>query len=149
MKVDPNMPVLIVDDYSTMVGIMRKLLRQIGFVNIDAASNAEEALEKIRTIKYGLIISDWHMQPVTGYDLFQRIRAEEPAADPTPFLFVTREPMQESDGAAQDAGASSYLEKPFSAAILKQKIDGIFGTLNGEAIIPAAPRAVRRGPLQS
>lgn len=149
MKVDPNMPVLIVDDYSTMVRIMRKLLQQIGYVNVHAASNVEEALEKVRKNKYSLIISDWHLQPMTGYDLLQRIRAEESATDPTPFLFVTAETQRENDETAKNASVSSYLVKPFSAAILKQKIESFSSKLNGEATVPSAKTVSGRGRLLS
>lgn len=143
MKVDPNMPVLIVDDYSTMVGILRKLLQQIGYEHVDAASNAEEALEKVRTNKYGLIISDWHVKPATGQDLLQRIRAEEAAGSRTPFLFVMAEPGKGRNPTVNGADLSSYLEKPFSAANLKQKIENIFGPA-AETPGPA-PKAARRG----
>lgn len=143
MKVDTNMPVLIVDDYSTMVGIMRKLLQQIGYENVHAASNAEEALEKVRTHKYGLIISDWHVKPATGYDLLRRIRAEEAAESRTPFLFVTGESGKTGKNSLNGADLSSYLVKPFSAAILRQKIESIFGR---EEISLSSPRkSIKRG----
>jgi two-component system chemotaxis response regulator CheY len=146
MKVDPNMLVLIVDDYRTMVGIMRKLLQQIGYENVHAASNAEEALEKIRTNKYSLIISDWHVKPATGHDLLQRIHAEEAAGNRTPFLFVMAESGKRRKASVNGADLSSYLVKPFSAAILKQKIESIFG-VKGEAPGPAPKSTTPRRSL--
>jgi two-component system chemotaxis response regulator CheY len=142
MKVDPDMPVLNVYDYRTMVGILRKLLQQIGYEHVDAAANAEEALEKVRTNKYGLIISDWHVKPAAGYDLLQRIRAEEAAGSRTPFLFVMAEPGNGRKPTVNGADLSSYLVKPFSAANLKQKIESIFGPTGDTP--DAAPKAVKR-----
>src|SRR6266851_4502325 len=76
MAVDLSMPVLVVDDYNTMIRIIRNLLKQLGFDNIDDASDGSEALNKMRGKKYGLVISDWNMEPMTGYDLLKEVRAE-------------------------------------------------------------------------
>lgn len=149
MKADPNMPVLIVDGYATMVRIMRKLLQQIGYMNVDAAPTVEEAMAKIRMNRYGLIITDWHMQPITGLELLQRIRAEGLATVSTPFLFVTGEAMQDARSAEPYSGVSGYLEKPFSAAILKQKIDNIFNRLNDKVAMPGLPAMNAQGRLTS
>jgi two-component system chemotaxis response regulator CheY len=124
MTTDPNMPILVVDDYSTMVRIIRKLLKQIGYENVDEASNGEEALQKIKEKSYGLIISDWNMEPMTGFDLLKHVRAEEATAK-TPFILVTAESKPENVLAAQKAGVSNYLIKPFSAPVLKEKIDSV------------------------
>jgi two-component system, chemotaxis family, chemotaxis protein CheY len=126
---DPNMAILVVDDYSTMVRIMRKLLKQIGYENIDEASNGEEALGKIKAKPYGLIISDWNMEPMTGFELLQKVRADEAVAK-TPFIMVTAESKPENVLAAQKAGVNNYLVKPFSAPVLKEKIDK---ALSGES----------------
>lgn len=83
-----SMSVLVVDDYSTMVRIIRKLLKQIGFENVDEASSGEAALAKIKAKPYGLIISDWNMEPMTGYDLLKVVRAD-PGMAKTPFILVT------------------------------------------------------------
>jgi two-component system, chemotaxis family, chemotaxis protein CheY len=124
MSNDPNLPILVVDDYNTMVRIIRKLLKQIGYENVDEASNGEEALEKIKAKSYGLIISDWNMEPMTGFDLLKAVRANEPSAK-TPFILVTAESKPENVLAAQKAGVSNYLIKPFSAPVLKEKIDAV------------------------
>ena len=76
MAVDLSMPVLVVDDYNTMVRIIRNLLKQLGFENIDDANDGSAALAKMRARKYGLVISDWNMEPMTGYDLLQQVRAD-------------------------------------------------------------------------
>ena len=124
MTTDPNMAILVVDDYNTMVRIIRKLLKQIGYENVDEASNGEEALTKIKAKNYGLIISDWHMEPMTGFDLLKHVRADE-GTSKTPFILVTAESKPENVMAAQKAGVSSYLVKPFSAPVLKEKIDSV------------------------
>jgi two-component system chemotaxis response regulator CheY len=124
MTTDPNMAILVVDDYNTMVRIIRKLLKQIGYENVDEASNGEEALQKIKSKSYGLIISDWNMEPMTGFDLLKHVRADE-GTSKTPFILVTAESKPENVLAAQKAGVSSYLVKPFSAPVLKEKIDSV------------------------
>ncbi|HWK95091.1 MAG TPA: response regulator [Pseudolabrys sp.] len=125
MAVDHSMPVLVVDDYSTMVRIIRNLLKQLGFVEIDEANDGSAALAKMRERKYGLVISDWNMEPMTGYDLLQQVRADEVLAD-TPFIMITAESKTENIIAAKRAGVSNYIVKPFNAQTLKDKIDAVF-----------------------
>src|ERR1700681_2976424 len=85
MAVDTTIPVLIVDDYNTMVRIIRNLLRQLGFEHIDDANDGSQALTEMRELRYGLVISDWNMEPMTGYDLLQQVRAD-PSLSTTPFI---------------------------------------------------------------
>jgi two-component system, chemotaxis family, chemotaxis protein CheY len=125
MAIDHSMPVLVVDDYSTMVRIIRNLLKQLGFVEIDDANDGTAALAKMRERKYGLVISDWNMEPMTGYDLLQQVRADEHLAD-TPFIMITAESKTENVIAAKRAGVSNYIVKPFNAQTLKAKIDAVF-----------------------
>jgi two-component system chemotaxis response regulator CheY len=125
MPFDPNMPVLVVDDYSTMVRIIRNLLRQLGFTDIDDASNGTTALEKMSTKRYGLVISDWNMEPMTGYDLLRQVRSN-PQLETTPFIMVTAESKTENVIAAKKAGVNNYIVKPFNAQTLKNKIESIF-----------------------
>ena len=125
MAVDLNMPVLIVDDYNTMVRIIRNLLKQIGFKNIDDANDGTEALAKMQQCKYGLVISDWNMEPMTGYDLLQQVRAD-PGLSTTPFIMVTAESKTENVIAAKKAGVSNYIVKPFNAQTLQHKIQAVF-----------------------
>ncbi|HEY4982112.1 MAG TPA: response regulator [Pseudolabrys sp.] len=125
MAVDLSMPVLIVDDYNTMVRIIRNLLRQLGFEHIDDANDGSEALAKMQQFKYGLVISDWNMEPMTGYALLQQVRSD-PALAKTPFIMVTAESKTENVIAAKKAGVSNYIVKPFNAQTLKSKIDSIF-----------------------
>ena len=125
MAVDLTMPVLIVDDYNTMVRIIRNLLRQLGFEHIDDANDGSVALAKMQERKYGLVISDWNMEPMTGYDLLQQVRAN-PDLSTTPFIMVTAESKTENVIAAKKAGVSNYIVKPFNAQTLKSKIDAVF-----------------------
>src|SRR5205085_10345430 len=90
MAVDLSMPVLVVDDYNTMIRIIRNLLKQLGFENIDDASDGSAALNKMRSKKYSLVISDWNMEPMTGFDLLKEVRGD-PNLAMTPFIMVTAE----------------------------------------------------------
>ena len=125
MSADPAMPILVIDDYQTMVRIICNLLKQIGYENVDTASNGAQALEMIKAKKYGLVISDWNMQPMTGFELLQKLRGDAGLAD-TPFIMVTAESKTDNVIAARKAGVSSYIVKPFNAATLKAKIDAVF-----------------------
>jgi two-component system chemotaxis response regulator CheY len=126
MAVDMQMPILVVDDYKTMVRIIQNLLKQLGFTNFDDAADGEEALAKMRESKYALVISDWNMDPVSGYDLLQTVRADEELRD-TPFIMVTAESHGEKVYAAKQAGVNNYIVKPFNAATLKRKLSAVIG----------------------
>ena len=126
MAVDLSMPVLVVDDYNTMIRIIRNLLRQLGFEHVDDATDGVAALNKMRQKKYGLVISDWNMEPMTGYDLLQQVRADRDLMT-TPFIMVTAESKTENVIAAKKAGVNNYIVKPFNAQTLKSKIDAVFG----------------------
>ncbi len=119
-----NMPILIVDDYKTMLKIIRNLLRQLGFSNVDEAMDGSAALQKIRSKNYGLIISDWNMEPMSGLNLLKEVRLDAKVKD-VPFIMVTAESKSENIIAAKDAGVSNYIVKPFTAAILKSKIETV------------------------
>jgi len=136
MALDPSMPVLVVDDYNTMIRIIRNLLRQIGFADVDDASNGAAALDKMRAKRYGLVISDWNMEPMTGYDLLQQVRSD-PGIGGTPFIMVTAESKTENVIAAKKAGVNNYIVKPFNAQTLKAKIEAVFAE-NKEAAVEAA-----------
>ena len=133
MALDPSMPVLVVDDYSTMVRIIRNLLGQLGFADVDDARDGESALVKMHTRRYGLVISDWNMEPMTGYDLLRQVRAD-PGLGEIPFIMVTAESKTENVIAAKKAGVSNYIVKPFNAQTLKSKIETVFPDLE----VPAA-----------
>ena len=124
MAVDLSMSVLVVDDYSTMIRIIRNLLKQLGFENIDDASDGSAALNKMRGKKYGLVISDWNMEPMSGIELLQRVRDEEKLSE-TPFIMVTAESKTENVIAAKKAGVNNYIVKPFTAQTLKTKIEAV------------------------
>lgn len=119
------MKVLVVDDYSTMRRIIRNLLTQIGYSEIDEAADGNEALEKLRAVHYGLVISDWNMEPMTGFDLLKQVRADDKLRT-TPFIMVTAESKTENVVAAKQAGVDNYIVKPFNAATLQQKINAVF-----------------------
>ena len=126
MAVDHSMPVLIVDDYKTMIRIIRNLLKQLGFANVDEAGDGSAALDMMRLKDYGLVISDWNMEPMTGYELLREVRADDRLSR-TPFIMVTAESKTDNVVAAKKAGVNNYIVKPFNAATLKSKIDAIFG----------------------
>ena len=126
MALDLQMPVLVVDDYKTMIRIIRNLLKQLGFEDIDDAADGTEALEKMKQRRYGLVISDWNMEPMTGYELLKQVRSDG-SLSKTPFIMVTAESKTENVIAAKKAGVNNYIVKPFNAATLKNKIDAVFG----------------------
>ena len=128
MAVDLSMPVLVVDDYKTMIRIIRNLLKQLGFENVEDAADGQEALEKMKNAdqKFGLVISDWNMEPMTGYELLQKVRADETMKS-TPFIMVTAESKTENVVAAKKAGVNNYIVKPFNAGTLKSKMSAVLG----------------------
>ena len=125
MALDPSMPVLVVDDYSTMVRIIRNLLRQLGFADVDDARDGAAALARMHGKRYGLVISDWNMEPMTGFDLLRQVRGD-PELGETPFIMVTAESRTENVIAARKAGVNNYIVKPFNAQTLKTKIEAVF-----------------------
>ena len=126
MAVDLTLQVLVADDYKTMIRIIRNLLKQLGFTNVDDAADGKEAFGKMQDRKYGLVISDWNMEPMTGYELLKEVRGDDGLAR-TPFIMVTAESKTENVIAAKKAGVNNYIVKPFNAATLKAKIDAVFG----------------------
>lgn len=127
MSVDKDMNVLIVDDYNTMLRIIKNLLKQLGFKNVDEAMDGEAALQKVKQKQYGLIISDWNMEPMTGLDLLKSIRGSEEGYKDTPFIMVTAESKTENVIAAKQAGVNNYIVKPFNAETLKGKMEAVIG----------------------
>ena len=127
MAIDRSMPVLVVDDYGTMINVIRGQLRQLGFVDVDEANNGAEALTKMCARRYGLIFADWHMEPVTGLDLLRAVRGDA-SLKHTPFIMVTGESRSENVIAAKKAGVNGYIVKPFTPQMLKAKIESVFAT---------------------
>jgi two-component system, chemotaxis family, chemotaxis protein CheY len=125
MAVDPATSVLVVDDNATTIRIMRKLLWHIGLINVDNANDGAAALAKMRAKRYGLVISDWNMTPMSGYDFLREVRAD-PALARTPFIMVAADSKIENLVAANKASVSGYILKPFDAKTLKAKIDSVF-----------------------
>ena len=124
VTIDTSLDVLIVDDYKTMLRIIRNLLKQIGFENVDEAADGTEALGKLRAKRYGLVISDWNMSPMTGLELLQAVRADAKLAT-LPFIMITAESKTENVVAAKQAGVSNYIVKPFNAETLQGKIEKV------------------------
>jgi len=121
---DKSMNVLIVDDYKTMLRIIRNLLKQIDFHNVEEATDGGDALAKLRAGNYGLVISDWNMQPMTGLELLQEVRQDARLKN-LPFIMVTAESKTENVVAAKAAGVSNYIVKPFNAETLRDKIEKV------------------------
>jgi two-component system chemotaxis response regulator CheY len=128
MASDASMSILVVDDYNTMIRIIRNLLKQLGFENVDDANDGTSALAKMRTKQYNLVISDWNMAPMTGYDLLREIRSD-PALTATRFIMVTAESKTDNVIAAKRAGVDNYIVKPFNAQTLQHKIQAVFPEL--------------------
>ena len=124
--VDTEMPILIVDDYKTMLRIIRNLLKQLGFNNVDEATDGSMALQKLRDKDYGLVISDWNMEPMTGIQLLREVRADSKLKN-LPFIMITAESKTENVVAAKEAGVNNYIVKPFNAATLKTKLSSVLG----------------------
>jgi two-component system chemotaxis response regulator CheY len=126
VAVDKSMNVLIVDDYATMLRIIKNLLKQVGFDNVDEANDGSRALQMMRGKKYGLVISDWNMEPMTGIQLLREVR-QDPDLKATPFIMVTAESKTENVVEAKKAGVSNYIVKPFNSDTLKGKIASVIG----------------------
>ena len=129
MAVDPkNMKFLVVDDFSTMRRIVRNLLKELGFTNVDEAEDGVNALQKLRTESFDFVISDWNMPKMTGIELLRQVRADA-ALRHLPVLMITAEAKKENIIEAAQAGASGYIVKPFTAATLDEKLNKIFQTM--------------------
>ena len=126
MAVDMSLSILIVDDYKTMLRIIRNLLKQLGFHNVDEATDGAEALNKLRGKSYDLVISDWNMEPMTGYELLKEVRSDD-MLKTLPFIMVTAESKTDNVIAAKKAGVNNYIVKPFNAATLKSKLTSVLG----------------------
>lgn len=125
MAFDLSMKILVVDDFSTMRRIIKNILKQIGFANIDEAENGQVALSKIVDGNYDFVVSDWNMPEMTGIELLKEVRANAGTKD-LPFLMVTAEAKKENVVEAVKAGVNNYIVKPFTAEVLKDKISKIF-----------------------
>jgi two-component system, chemotaxis family, chemotaxis protein CheY len=125
MPANTAMPILVVDDYQTMVRITRGMLKQIGFEDVDHAPDGVTALEMIRAKEYRLVISDWNMEPLSGIDLLMQLKSQV-STENMRFIMVTAESKTDRVIEARRAGVDSYIVKPFNAATLKSKIDQVF-----------------------
>ena len=126
MAVDKRTPILVVDDYKTMVRIVRNLLNQLGFHDVEDANDGASALAKLRARRFGLVISDWAMEPMNGLELLQQVRADPDLAT-LPFIMITAENRAERVAKAEQAGANGYIVKPFTAETLRDRIARVMG----------------------
>jgi two-component system chemotaxis response regulator CheY len=124
MAVDKSTPILVVDDYQTMIRIVRNLLHQLGFDNVDDASDGAAALAKLRQGTFGLVISDWMMEPMSGLELLRQVRAD-PKLQALPFIMITAENRKERVAKAEQAGADGFIVKPFNAEALSDRIAAV------------------------
>ncbi len=125
MAADPNIKILVVDDFATMRRIIKNILTQLGFKNIIEADDGTTALDVLKSEKIGLIVSDWNMPKMTGLDLLKAVRADASLAN-TPFIMVTAEAQQDNIILAVKAKVSQYIVKPFTAETLSEKLNKIF-----------------------
>lgn len=129
--IDKNIKILVVDDFPTMRRIVRNLLKELEFVNVDEAEDGAVGLEKVRNGNYGFVLSDWNMPNMDGLAMLQAIRAD-PSFAKLPVLMVTAEAKKENIIAAAKAGANGYVVKPFTAITLEEKITKIFEKIEKE-----------------
>lgn len=125
---DKNLKFLVVDDFSTMRRIVRNLLKELGYANVDEAEDGAQGLQKLRNEKFDFVVSDWNMPNMDGLQMLQAIRAD-PTLAKLPVLMVTAEAKKENIIAAAQAGANGYVVKPFTAATLDEKLTKIFEKL--------------------
>ena len=126
---DKNLRFLVVDDFSTMRRIVRNLLKELGFTNVDEAGDGQVALHKLKTQHFDFVVSDWNMPNMTGIELLRAVRADGQIKH-LPFLMITAEAKRENIIEAATAGANGYIVKPFTAATLEEKMGKIFQNLN-------------------
>ena len=129
---DPKMKFLVVDDFSTMRRIVRNLLKELGFTNVDEAEDGQIALQKLNSLPFDFVVTDWNMPNMDGLPLLQNIRAT-PSLKHLPVLMITAEAKKENIIAAAQAGASGYIVKPFTAATLSEKLEKIFEKMGQKA----------------
>ncbi|NPA53422.1 MAG: response regulator [Aquificae bacterium] len=125
---DPNIKILVVDDMATMRRIIKGLLNQLGYKNIEEAEDGKVALQKLKTQKFDFVVTDWNMPNMTGLELVQEIR-KDPELKDLPVLMVTAEAKKENVLMAIKAGVNNYIVKPFTAEVLKEKMEKIFSAV--------------------
>lgn len=125
---DKSMKILIVDDFSTMRRIIRNLLRDLGYTNTEEADDGASALPLLKKGDYDLLVTDWNMPGMSGIDLLRQIRSDEQLAA-LPTLMVTAEAKRDHIIEAAEAGVNGYVVKPFTAQVLKEKIEKIFARI--------------------
>jgi two-component system, chemotaxis family, chemotaxis protein CheY len=125
MAADLQMKILVVDDFATMRRIIKNILKQLGYSNVEEADDGASALTKLQGAKFDLVITDWNMPNMIGLELIKAIRASEPIKS-TPILMVTAEALKENIIEAVKSGVNNYIVKPFTAEVMREKIEKIF-----------------------
>jgi two-component system chemotaxis response regulator CheY len=125
---DANMKILVVDDFATMRRIVRNILKELGYLNVEEAENGAEAFQKVLAGGIDFVITDWNMPVMDGFGLLQKIRGDAQYKS-LPVLFVTAEAEKEKVVSAIQAGVNNYIVKPFTSETLKEKMDKIFAKL--------------------
>lgn len=125
---DYNMKILVVDDFSTMRRIVKNVLKQLGFENVEEAEDGAQAFSKLQAGGFGMVVADWNMPNMDGFELLRSVR-NDPTLKDMPFLMVTAEAEKDKVIAAIQAGVSNYIVKPFTAEVFKEKMDRIFEKL--------------------
>ncbi|UWN48841.1 Chemotaxis protein CheY [Alcanivorax sp. ALC70] len=125
---DKGMSILVVDDFPTMRRIVRSLLKELGFTNVEEAEDGQEALTKLKAGGFDFVVSDWNMPNLDGLEMLKQIRADE-GMKSLPVLMVTAEAKKDNIVAAAQAGANGYIVKPFTAVTLEEKLNKIFEKL--------------------
>jgi two-component system, chemotaxis family, chemotaxis protein CheY len=132
MSASPDTKFLVVDDFSTMRRIVRNLLKELGFMKVEEAEDGVTALQKLKSERFDFVVSDWNMPNMTGIDLLRNIR-NDAALKHLPVLMITAEAKKDNIVEAAQAGASGYIVKPFTAAVLSEKLSKIFTSLQKAA----------------
>ena len=134
----PSVSVLVIDDEKLMMSVMTRILERLGYTDVDGASDGLTALEMMREKRYGLVICDWIMEPISGYDMLRHIRTD-PDLRHVPFIMATTETMMQKAIAAKTAGVSGYLIKPFSPGTLQRTIDSVLSPVGRAVALTATP----------
>lgn len=127
MPVNKNIKILVVDDFKTMQKIVTNLLKQLGFTNVDVASDGTQGLGKLKDGNFDLVLSDWNMEPMDGLEFLKHVRTNDNMKN-LPFIMITAESKVDNIMIAKKAGVNNYIVKPFNCQTLKQKMEAVLGS---------------------
>jgi two-component system chemotaxis response regulator CheY len=135
-----NTPVLLIDDEVMMITVMTRILNRLGYADVDYAADGLTALEKMRDKRYGIVICDWLMEPITGYEVLRQVRSD-PNLHDIPFIMATTQTVMQNAIAAKTAGVDGYLLKPFTPGSLQRAIEAAIGAVHPSTPAPPDPAA--------